>query len=307
MNLQQLEYALAVAATGHFGQAAELCHVTQPTLSTMLAKLEDELGIVIFERGKPPARPTPHGQEVLQRAQAILLAVKNLREFAAQLTGPVAGPLRLGVIPTLAPYLAPPLLQTLLLHYPDLDLTVEETVTRDVEDRLLAHSLDVALVATPPIQPGITAQAVGTEPFVLYHNLPPALFNPAHFAQVGSPLVESLPMERLWLLQDVHCFRGQVLDYCAAKGVAAPPRLRYEAGSIATLVPLVDQLQGFTFLPALAVPSLSPAQRARVVALGAQAPFRTVYVAHAATFPRRQVVQAIQTAVGAHLQASLNS
>lgn len=294
MNLQQLEYACAVAETGHFGRAAERCHVTQPTLSTMLARLEDELGIQLFERGKGPATPTPHGAQVVQRARDILAAVQHLRAFAAGTAQDIAGPVRLGVIPTLAPYVVPPLLARLMDAHPALDVTVEETVTRDVEARLLAHTLDVALVATPPDDARINAQRLGYDEFVLYHHLP---HEDARALAAALPALQHLPWHRLWLLQDVHCFRGQVLDFCAAQGLGAPPRLRYEAGSIATLVQLVDQLQGFTFLPRLAIPTLLPAQQSRVISLGAAAPRRPLYLLSMRTYPRVRLLAALAAAM----------
>lgn len=247
MNLQQLEYLVALDNTGQFQLAAERCFVTQPALSMQVQKLEEELGVVLFERTRRGAVPTPTGRKVIEQARAALRAVQQLREVVSVEKGEMVGELRLGVIPTLAPYLLPLLVGELTQTYPGLRVRVEELQTEHLTERLRDHRLDVGLLVTPLDDPRLREIPVLDEPFLAYI----APTHPLYQHQMLTPA--DLTPEGLWLLQQGHCFRSQVLNICGTRADTDTRPLTYESGSIETLKRLVRHNHGYTLVPELAV------------------------------------------------------
>ena len=247
MNLQQLEYLVALDQTGQFQLAAEKCFVTQPALSMQVQKLEEELGVRLFERGRRGVTVTPTGRKVLEQARQALRAIQQLREVVSLEKGQMVGELRLGVIPTLAPYLLPLILGELTQTYPDLRVRVEELQTEYIVERLRDHRLDIGLLVTPLDDSLLREVPVLDEPFLAY-------IAPNHPLAARATLTPAdLTTDRLWLLQQGHCFRSQVLNICGTRAETAAAAFTYESGSIETLKQLVRHNHGYTLVPELAV------------------------------------------------------
>lgn len=279
VSLKQLRYFGALAATGHFGRAAALVGVTQPALSMQVRDLEAALGGALVERTGAGARLTALGAEVAGRAQQIVAAVSDLEGLAFAGAMPLAGPLRLGMIPSIAPFLLPRLLALAGERHPQLRLTVRETVTRTLVDELSAGELDAIVASQPLGAPDLAEVAVFDDPFLLA-------------APAGSPhaerspaLAELIAADELLLLEDGHCLRDQALEVCHA---IDPRRLRsFGATSLSTLLLLVAAGQGITLVPQLAVAAGVPAgDRIRIVRFAEPAPRRTVVVAWRRSSPR---------------------
>jgi LysR family hydrogen peroxide-inducible transcriptional activator len=248
MNLQQLEYIVALDIHRNHVKAADHCHVTQPTLSMMVKKLEDELGVKIFDRNQP-LKPTAQGEAVIGRARQILQEVKNLKEFIKNEKESIEGDFRLGVIPTLAPYLLPRFLNEFLEKNPGTSFTVIELQTEDIIKQLKTNRLDVGILVTPLEDKAIREIPVFYEPILLY------TAQHLKYFQQEKVDVKSLTQENLLLLEEGHCFRGQVMNLCSTKGKKSHHQLNYQSGSFETLKAMVDNNYGYTLIPELAVNS----------------------------------------------------
>lgn len=248
MNLQQLEYIVALDIHRNHVKAADHCHVTQPTLSTMVKKLEQELGVKIFDKSLP-LKPTSAGEMVIHRARQILQEVKNLREFIRNEKDSIEGEFRLGVIPTLAPYLLPRFLNEFLEKHPGTSFTVIEMQTGDIVKQLKTNRLDIAILVTPLEDKEIREIPVFYEPILLYTS-----GNLKYYKQDRID-VKSLTQENLLLLEEGHCFRGQVMNLCGTRGKKLHHQLNYQSGSFETLKAMVDNNYGYTLIPELAVNS----------------------------------------------------
>ncbi|WP_149540008.1 LysR substrate-binding domain-containing protein [Siccirubricoccus phaeus] len=244
MNLRDLRYFLAVAEHRHFGRAAEACHVSQPTLSAQLRKLEEELGVTFFERGSRAVTLTQAGEALLPHAEAAVAAADALASGAQALADPLAGPLRLGIIPTLAPFLLPPLMPRLRAELPLLAPEPWEDLTEALLDRLRHHALDAAVIATAP--PGeLEAMSLAVEPFL-------AALPPGHVLVGKGPVAEAALGPDLLVLADGHCLSDQAIAACGRQGRNQGSGQGFRAVSLATLMNLVAAGFGTTLLPALA-------------------------------------------------------
>jgi LysR family transcriptional regulator, hydrogen peroxide-inducible genes activator len=248
MNLQQLEYIVALDIHRNHVKAAQHCHVTQPTLSMMVKKLEEELGVKIFDKSLP-LKPTPSGEIVIGKARQILQEVKNLKEFIKDEKESIEGQFRLGVIPTLAPYLLPRFLNSFLEKHPETSFTVTELQTEEIIRQLKTDRLDVAILVTPLEDKDIREVPVFYEPILLYTS--PNL----KYASQERVDMKSLSQDNLLLLEEGHCFRSQVLNLCTARGKKSNHQLNYQSGSFETLKAMVDNNYGYTLIPELAVHS----------------------------------------------------
>lgn len=251
-SLTQIEYVLAVAKFGHFAKAAEACHVTQPTLSMQLQKLEQDLGAVIFDRSKKPILLTEVGKKLVAQFQSILFEAKKIDGIVhANSTSGISGELTFGIIPTIAPYLLPKLLPVVERMFPKLELKILELQTSRIIETLSNDELDVGLLATPLKIPKIYEFPLYYEPFSV-------LARKGHeLSQLKKVKYSSLKQEDIWLLEEGHCLRHQVLDVCALKKNKNTHRqFRFESGNLETLKSLVDTYGGYTLLPALAAENL---------------------------------------------------
>jgi LysR family hydrogen peroxide-inducible transcriptional activator len=247
-SLTQLEYVLAVHKYGHFAKAAESCHVTQPTLSMQIQKLEEELCVVIFDRSKKPILLSELGKKIIEQIQTVLYEAKKINGIIkTSQSGKVEGEITLGVIPTIAPYLLPLLLPVVEETFPDLILKMFEMQTSRIIDALNTDEIDVGILATPLKEPKILEYPLYYEPFSVLCKKDHEL---AHGKKVK---YSNLKYNDIWLLEEGHCLRHQVLDVCALKqGRAQKRRFQFESGSLETLKNLVDRYGGYTLLPQLA-------------------------------------------------------
>lgn len=247
ITLRQLRYFEALARHGHFGRAAQACAISQPAISVQISEMEETLGAKLFERGARQVRLTRFGEALLPRAQEILRAVEELGDLARVAGGPLAGPFRLGIIPTIAPYLLPSIIARLTQLYPGLDLHVRETLTSKLLQELNEGRIDAAVVALPVSEPALAEVALLTEAFVLVR--------PAEQAGQPVPDAQALREMRLLLLEEGHCFRDQALSFCnvSAAATAARPREWLDGSTLSTLVQMVGAGIGVTLIPEMAV------------------------------------------------------
>jgi LysR family hydrogen peroxide-inducible transcriptional activator len=248
MTLQELRYLIALADCGHFGRAAETCHVSQPTLSTQLKKLEDALGVGLFERTNKALRITPLGQRIVDHARRVLAEADAIIELSRESTAPLAGTLTLGVIPTLGPYVLPWLLPLLKRFYPKLRLVLCEDLTDALLDRLRAHRIDAAMLALPINRPDLETEPLFDEPFFF-------VCPRDHPLAAREVVCEAdLRQQRLLLLTDGHCLRDQALAVCGQSEASDKDHdADFRATSLETLRQMVAAGMGCTLLPALAL------------------------------------------------------
>lgn len=242
-TLKQLRYVQALARHGHFGRAADACSISQPALSMQIKELEETLGTELFERGARQARLTSFGEEFALRARDILRSVDELADLARAAQDRLVGRLRIGVIPTVAPYLLPTIIANLARLHEGLDIHVRETLTQRLIQELAEGRLDTAIVALPVSEPFLSEVALFSEDFVLVR--------PAEDAAKPVPSREMLRAMRLLLLEEGHCFRDQALSFCDLH--SARPRELLDASSLSTLVQMVAAGIGVTLIPEMAV------------------------------------------------------
>jgi LysR family hydrogen peroxide-inducible transcriptional activator len=296
MNLQEIRYLVAVAEHRHFGRAAEACNVSQPTLSSQIRKLEDELGVTLLERTNKRVDLTDVGVQILQHARRAIFESQQMEAVAQAARDPLVGPLKLGVIPTLAPYLMPLILKPLRQSFPGLTLELWEDQTRSLIDGLRNHRLDAALLATPPESPEITEIALFEEPLVA------ALPLNHRMANAKKVTEESLSKELL-VLADGHCLANQVLAACGAKRTRPGLPGTMQASTVETLVNLVAAGYGATLLPALATDSF---RRREIVMLPlACKSSRTIRLASRPGYPRPQALRALEKVIKRAVTAAL--
>lgn len=296
MTLTELKYIVAVAREKHFGHAAEACFVAQPTLSVAIKKLEDELGVVIFERGGTEISMTPLGAQIVAQAERVLEQTAAIKEIAKQNKDPLAGPLRLGVIYTIAPYLLPPLVKAMIERVPQMPLVLQENFTVRLIESLRQGELDAAVMALPFSDQGLSVQPLYDEPFVV------ALPKHHAWAQREAIDTEELKSETMLLLGSGHCFRDQVLEVCpemsrfstSGDGIART----FEGSSLETIRHMVASGIGITVLPKASVPDMQAKDgMLRYVPFTQPGPSRRVVIAWRKSFTRLAAINAIRQAV----------
>lgn len=300
MTLTQLTYLVAVDTYRHFGRAAAHCCVTQPTLSAQVRKLEDELGIEVFDRSPTPVQPTDLGARVIAQARVVLEEGERLQALVLDAGTTVAGELRLGIIPTLATYLLPLVTDRFAQAYPAVDLVVHEMITEHILDALAADRLDAGLIATAEARPGLQEEVLFVEPFVAYVSTRPV--------PVGPMVPQDLAAESVWLLSEGHCFRDQVVQFCGGDAEArtsAP--IRFESGNLETLRHLVDRVGGMTLLPYLATLYLDAAEQQQVRPFAVPRPHREVRCVHRRAYLKQPLVEAYRETVRAVVQPLLEA
>lgn len=247
-SITQLEYVMAVYKYGHFAKAAEACFVTQPTLSMQIQKLEEDLGVKIFDRSKKPILLTEVGKKLIEQIQSVLFEVKKIENIVkSEETGKLEGELVVGIIPTIAPYLLPILLPAIEKKFTGINLKILELQTDQILAALENDEIDVGILATPTKTPKMFEMPLYYEPFSL-------LTRKGHpLAQLKKVKYSSLKRDEIWLLAEGHCMRHQILDICSSKNFKDENRkFKFESGSLETLKNLVESYGGYTLLPALA-------------------------------------------------------
>jgi LysR family hydrogen peroxide-inducible transcriptional activator len=282
LTLRQLRYFDALARHGHFGRAAEACAISQPALSMQIKELEQELGGVLLERSARQVALTKFGEELAQRVREILRSVDELGDFARALRDRLVGRLRIGVIPTIAPYLLPSVIENLARAHPELDIHVRETLTPKLIQELAEGRLDTAIVALPVSEPWLTEVALFAENFLLVR--------PGEDAGTPVPSGDRLREMRLLLLEEGHCFREQALSFCNLQ--SAPPREVLDASSLSTLVQMVGAGIGVTLIPEMAVAVETRSASVSVGRFKNPQPSRTIGMVWRKTSPlARQLLQ----------------
>ena len=292
MNLQQLEYIVAIDRERHFTKAARKCFVTQATLSMMVRKLEEELGLQIFDRSKKPVISTAEGQVILDYARKVLQDIVMLKESAQELRGEHAGDVRIGVIPTLAPYLLPLFLKSLAVRHPRLRVSIRELTTSRIISELQHGNLDIGLVATPLYESTLEEHPLFYEEFYAYASETEKLPTKKYL------LPKHINPEHLWLLEEGHCMRSQLFNLCALRiKDEGQQTLNYEAGSIETLINLVDRSGGITIIPQLATTRLNATQRKKLREFAPPKPVREISLVARRNFPRKKMMSYLREEV----------
>jgi LysR family hydrogen peroxide-inducible transcriptional activator len=282
VSLKQLRYFYALAGHCHFGRAADACAISQPALSMQIKELEEALGGVLLERGARQVGLTKFGEEVAHRVRDILRSVDELGDFARASRDRLVGRLRIGMIPTIAPYLLPTIIGNLTRMHPELDIHVRETLTPKLIQELAEGRLDTAIVALPVSEPSLTEVALFAEKFLLVR--------PGEDEGTPVPSNETLREMRLLLLEEGHCFRDQALSFCNMQ--TSPPREVLDANSLSTLVQMVGAGIGVTLIPEMAVAVETRSACVSVVRFKDPQPSRTVGMIWRKTSPlARQLLQ----------------
>ncbi|WP_114965490.1 LysR substrate-binding domain-containing protein [Alkalilacustris brevis] len=287
LTLKQLRYFEALTHHGHFGRAADACAISQPALSMQIRELEESLGTPLFERGPRHVRLTGFGETFAERVRDVLRAVDELGELARAAQDQMAGRLRIGVIPTIAPYLLPTIMESATGMYPELDIHVRETVTPKLIEELKAGRLDTAIVALPISEPSLAEVALFSESFVLVR--------PAADAARPVPSRETLREMRLLLLEEGHCFRDQALSFCDLH--SSQPRELLDGSSLTTLVQMVGAGIGVTLIPEMAVPVETGSAKVSVARFAGPQPSRTIGMIWRKTSPLSRQLEQISEVV----------
>ncbi|MEX2352484.1 MAG: LysR substrate-binding domain-containing protein [Balneolaceae bacterium] len=246
MTLTQLSYIVAVDTHRHFATAAEKIYVTQPTLSMQIQKLEEQLGVTIFDRSKSPVVPTAVGKEIISQARTVLKEAKTIEDLAGQADDSLRGPFRIGILPTIAPYLVPLFLRRFVQTWPEAQLIIEEMQTEELVDALVTDRLDAGIIATPVDQGHIFTEDLYVEPMVAYLSSNHSLAGKKRLE------IEDLETQNIWLLNEGHCFRDQAVRLCKQTNRKKGSSIHFESGNLETLKRLVEQDFGMTLLPVLA-------------------------------------------------------
>lgn len=286
MTLQQLEYILAVNQFRHFAKAAEYCRVTQPTLSAMIQKLEEELDTRIFDRSQQPVCPTPVGILIIEQAQKILVQANRIKNIIEEEKHSLTGTFKLGILPTVAPYLLPRFFPQLMKKYPDLDIRVIEMKTNDIKKALQTGEIDAGIVASLAGMEELQQTPLFYEQFFVYMSRKDILFN--------SEVIRTSDLngEQLWLLDEGHCFRDQLVRFCQMKSARAS-QLAYHLGSMETFMRMVESGKGVTFIPELAVLQLGDIQKELVRPFAIPCPTRQIVMLTNKNFIRHTLLEAL--------------
>jgi LysR family hydrogen peroxide-inducible transcriptional activator len=299
-TLTQLEYLLAVEKHRHFGKAAESCHISQPTLSQQIQKLESELDILIFDRIQKPVIPTEAGKRFLEQARVVLREQERLLRVVRRGGRGVSGEFRLGTIPTVASHLIPLFVSQFAEAFPQVELYIEELKTETILRELRNDALDGAVMATPLHQQGLKERPLYYEPFLLY-------------LSVGHPLLAKrklspadLDGSEMWMLQDGHCFRTQIVNFCSLPRDKSTVfrNIHFQSGSLDTLRNVVRRNRGYTMIPALMAAALSPKEfESQVRPFRAPVPAREVSLVYRRDHWKVDMIEAIQRTIQAALPA----
>ena len=299
MTITQLEYAIAVDDHRHFGKAAEACNVTQPTLSMQLQKLEDHLGVVLFDRSKKPIIPTEIGKQVLRQARSVLREAQMIQSIIADARNQYDGEFRLGIIPTLAPYLLHRFIGSFRKAFPQVTLIIEEIQTDIIVDKLQRDQLDAALLATPLDLPNIKEIPLFYEPFMAYISPTDALWKEEFV------VISELNNSNLLLLSEGHCFRNSVLHLCNESPDALKSHLSIEIGNFETITRLVDEGMGNTLIPYLMALEIKGESQKNIKLIAEPRPVREISLIFSRNQLKSKILRKLEEIVKASVPAKL--
>ncbi len=295
MTITQLEYIVAVDNHRNFGLASESCGVTQPTLSLQIQKLEDQLGVKVFDRSKKPIVATDMGHLVLQQARVILSETQKMSEIIQDQSTKVEGHLRIGIISTLAPYLLPLFLPSFAEKYPQVNTTVHEMNTEEIIYQLKSGQMDVGLLATPLEENSLKETPLFYEPFVAYVSDCNRLFEKRLLD------VQDIQASEVWLLSEGHCLRNQVIKLCQQERPGIAGNLEFRTGSLEVLKRIVEQKRGITFLPELAIADFSSEQMERVRYFHTPEPVREISIVVHRQDLKRRLIERLEQEILSHV------
>lgn len=286
MTIIQFEYIIAVDNYRHFGRAADACFVTQPTLSMQIQKLEDQLGVLIFDRSKQPVVPTEMGKTIIAQARKVVNEAKRLNEIVAEEKGEIAGELSIGIIPTLSPYLLPLFIHNFIEHYPNVKVKIYELITEEVVKRLKNEVIDIGIIVTPYDDPGLVAKPLFYEEFYAY------VSEKSEVYKKDKVEAEDLKGDSILLLNEGHCFREQVINLCQIYK-EHDSQFKYESGSLEALKRIVDIHGGLTLLPQLATIDIEERHRKKIKQFVDPKPVREVSLVMHRSYLKRKLVEAL--------------
>lgn len=302
MNIQQLEYIVAVDNCRHFLKAAEKCFVTQATLSMMIKKLEEELGVKIFDRSHQPVIPTETGNKIIAQAKIIIQENNRMKEIVKEEQGQLSGELKIGIIPTLAPYLLPLFIQSFLKKYPSVRLKISELTTSNIIQKLEHRDLDVGLLSTPLNLNFLREETLFYEPLIVYTSSKDTLLNKKFI------LAKDIDINRLCLLEEGHCLRLQAINLCDLRNKDKDIRqMEFETGSIETLKRIVEENNGITILPLLAYKEMSAEQKDRVRFFKKPVPVREIGLVTYRYFVKEKLIQKLKQEIVVNIPADMIS
>lgn len=285
ITLTQLEYIVAIDEYRHFATAADKCFVTQPTLSMQIKKLEDELGVIIFDRSRQPVVPTDIGTKLIEQARMALSSTGRIHEIIKEERQEVEGSLKIGIIPTLAPYLLPVFIGHYIRKYPGVAVEVEELVSEEIIRRLKHDLIDVGLFVTPYGDERIVEKPVFYEEMLVYAHADHGLLKQKEIS------LKDIATPEIWMLGDGHCFRDQVVNLCAISGIQHNTLpFQFESNSLETLMRIVDVEGGFTLIPELALQYMPESKRHQVKAFAENKPLREVSVIYSRYYAKQKLI-----------------
>ena len=300
MTFVQLEYIVAVDTWRHSATAAENCIVTQPTLSMQIQKLEEELDVKIFDRSKQPVVPTEAGIEIIEQARMIIAQKNNLLENIQHKKRTVTGELRIGIIPTLAPYLLPLFVQPFTKKYPEVRLVVHEMMTELIVTRLREGKIDAGILVTPLQEPGIKELVLFYEELMVYVSRKNKVYQKTYV------LPQDIDPNKLWILEEGHCFRSQIANLCELQKISKESsQFDYEAGSIETLRRMVEMNDGITIIPELATLDMPQRQTQLVRHFKKPAPMREVSLVVHRNFVKKSLIDVLKNEILATIPEKL--
>lgn len=297
MTIIQLQYLLEVANCGSFSAASERCFVTQPSLSMQIKSLEEELGAVLLDRSKKPVIPTEVGTVVIAQARETLRAYDSIRESVLELKGETSGKLRLGVIPTIAPYLLHKFIPDFVRSYPRVELEIREMVTADIVEALRRDDIDAALVASGTCGEGIPERDLFSDRFFAYVSQSNPLFERSNIR------IEDIDLKDLILLSPGNCMRDQIIELCQARR-NVPSHYHFESGSLDTLMRIVDCTSCLTIIPEMALEYIPAERRRQVKTLAKGATSRRIAIAVRRTYVKNSIINALESTILEHAGAA---
>lgn len=300
MTLVQLEYIVAVDEKRHFAEAAKTCFVTQPTLSMQIQKLEDQLEVQIFDRSKHPIVPTKIGERIIKQARIVLIEAAKLKSVISDEKGIIAGDLKVGIIPTLSPYLLPLFINDFLVKYPEINLEVQELITDQIIEKIERNQLDIGIIVTPIDHEYIEEHPLFYEEFVAYVSESDTLYKKLELE------AKDIRLEDVWVLNEGHCFRNQVLNICKPRKSKAE-KFRFECGSLEALKKIVDHHSGLTLLPELATLDMTDAELEKVRTFSHPIPVREVSLIVHKSFAKKGLIKALYNVVKASIPDDISS
>lgn len=301
-TITQLEYLVAVDKFRHFGKAAQACHVSQPTLSMQLHKMEEEYGVTFFDRSKQPILPNPEAIVLIEQAKSILREYEKLKHMTVDQSGEPSGDFKLGVIPTVAPYLLPKFVGDFANRYTKVNLSIREMTTAQIIEALDRDEIDAGILATPLNLNALDERPLYYEPFWVYAS-------PSHpISKLKSVSEDDLTANGIWLLSEGHCLRNQVVKLCSARKTSAVfKNVSFESGSMETIIQLVEQGHGYTLLPALATERLIQDKHPGLKEIKSPIPTREISMVYRRSQYKQNIIKALNESIKSHLPKSVFS